>query len=270
MHNPISILKSYAAWYGHPHWAMMVSAKIAGRPSIVKVHPTQIAHPLFLRPKTTDMPMYHQVFTNRQYKVALRTAPKTIVDCGGNAGFAAVYLANAYPDARIVSIEPVLSNYCLLARNAAAYQNIIPINAAVWKRNTVLDIGDEGAGACSFRTEEQWVGGQDQFVGRTIGLTIDTIIDLAGMSEVDFLKIDIEGAEHELFLNPNTWLSRINVLAIEIHDSMRPGCKSLIYNKVASHFDFECEHGEIVCFAKSDFVDSSVPSGGWRPIGGKL
>jgi FkbM family methyltransferase len=269
MRSPLSILKSYAAWYGHPYWATMLSAKVVGRPSIIKVRPPRIAHPVFLRPKTTDLPMYHQVFTRRQYAVALDRAPETIVDCGGNAGYTSVYLANAYSKARIVSVEPALSNYCLLTRNVAPYPNVMPINAAVWKRNTMLDVGDERAEACSFRTEEHWSGPQSQVSGKAIGLTIDTILDLAGMQEVDFLKLDIEGAEHELFVDPTRWLDRVNVLAIEIHDSTKPGCTSRIREKAATRFNFECQNGEIAFFAKSAFVGSAVQSDGWQPIGGK-
>jgi FkbM family methyltransferase len=203
----------------------MLCAKTTGVPSIVKLRPPQIAHPVFLRTGTTDVPMYHQVFTSRQYRVALSRLPRTILDCGGNVGFAAIYLANVYPGARILSIEPELSNYRLLAKNVAAYPDILPVHAAVWRSNTILDLSDEGGGACSFKTQEAGVGGQGRFIGRTVGLTIDTIINLADMDEIDFLNFDVEGAEHDIFFDLGVWLDLVNVLVIKIFYNKR-----IVYN----------------------------------------
>lgn len=245
----------------------MVSAKAIGIPSVARVLPPQTAHPVFLRPGTTDLPMYHQVFTCRQYECALSKHPKTILDCGGNVGFASVYLANVYSGARILSIEPELSNYTLLTRNVAPYPNIVPFHAAVWKTNTLLDIRDQRGEASSFQTEEAGMQGSGRFIGRTIGLTIDTIMKLVDMDEVDFLKIDIEGAEDDLFADPSTWIQRIGVMAIEIHDDMKPNCRTTIYRNAARQFDFEWQNGEHVFFARSDFVDHTALATGWRPIG---
>jgi FkbM family methyltransferase len=267
MRNPISLFKSYSEWYGHPNWLVMISAQAIGVPSIAEVRPPQTVHPVFLRTGTTDVPMYHQVFTSRQYKVALSKHPKTVLDCGGNVGFASVYLANVYPGAKILSIEPELSNYNLLTRNVAPYPNIVPLHAAVWKTNTLLDIRDQRGEACSFQTQEYGMQGSGRLVGRTVGLTIDSIMKLAGMDEVDFLKIDVEGTEDELFADPNAWIQRVGVMAIEIHDDMKPNCRATIYRNAARHFAFEWHNGENVFFARSDFVDQVALATGWQPIG---
>lgn len=270
MHNPITRFKSYSAWYGHPHWVAMVVAKTIGVPSVVQVRPARTAHPVFIRPGTTDLPMYHQVFTSRQYEVALSKHPKTILDCGGNVGFASVYLANVYSGARILSIEPELSNYSLLTRNVAPYPNVVPFHAAVWKTNSLLDIRDLWGEASGFQTQESGMQGSGRLVGRTVGLTIDSIMSLAGMDEVDFLKIDIEGAEDEVFADPSAWIQRVGVMAIEIHDDKKPNCRATIYRSAARQFDFEWQNGENVFFARSDFIDQVALATGWRPIGQRV
>jgi len=42
---------------------------------------------------------------------------RTIIDLGANIGLATLYLAHAYPDARIVSVEPEESNHAILQTN---------------------------------------------------------------------------------------------------------------------------------------------------------
>ncbi len=265
MRNPITMMKSYSSWYGHPNWLAMALAKATSISSVVEVQPQHVLHSVCLRTKTTDLPMYHQVFTSRQYDVALRRSPRTILDCGGNVGFAAVYWANVYPSARILSIEPELANYSLLVKNVAPYPNVVPLHAAVWKYNTLLDVRDDGAGDCSFQTQEPRLDGRHKLVGKTIGLTIDTIMKLSGMDQVDFLKIDIEGAEEDIFIDPSAWIKNVGVMAIEIHEDMKPGCRALIYRSATRQFEFEMQNGENIFFAKSDFVDAARPSD-WRPI----
>ena len=239
----------------------MVSAKVLGVPSVVKVKPPQTLHPVFLRIGTTDLPMYHQVFTSRQYELPLSKPPHTIIDCGGNVGYAAVYFANIYPEARIFSIEPEISNYIFLAKNVAPYPNIIPFNGAVWKRNILLDVNDEGAGACSFRTRELAEAGRGRFAGRTMGLTIDSIMTITGMDKIDLLKIDVEGAEDDLFVDPTAWIERVGVIAMEIHDDRKPDCRARIFRHAIKTFQFQRMNGENVCFARSEFVEDAAAAG---------
>jgi hypothetical protein len=107
-------------------------------------------------------------------------------------------------------------------------------------------------------------------VGRTVGLTIVSIMSLAGMDEVDFLKIDIEGAEGEVFADPNAWIQRVGVMAIEIDDDKKPNCRATIYRSAARQFDFEWQNGENVFFARSGFIDQVALATCWRPIGQRV
>jgi hypothetical protein len=57
------------------------------------------------------------------------------------------------------------------------------------------------------------------------GLTIEKIIELSGFKNIDLLKVDIEGAETELFKGDLTWLLRIGSIAIEFHGDSRQRAK---------------------------------------------
>ena len=49
-------------------------------------------------------------------------------------------------------------------------------------------------------------------------VTIEEIMDEFAMAKVDFLKMDIEGAEFAIFHDSLTWLDRVDNLAMEVHN----------------------------------------------------
>jgi FkbM family methyltransferase len=77
-----------------------------------------------------------------------------IIDAGANIGLTSVVYANRYPEARVIAIEPEVSNFQLLKENAASYPNIELVHGALWKENTKLRILDPGSGSWAFRTQE--------------------------------------------------------------------------------------------------------------------
>ena len=207
-----------------------------------------------LRPRTADLATYRHVFFFRPYEVVLRRPPATIVDCGANVGFASVFFANAYPGATIVAIEPELSNFSLLATNIAPYAKIMPMRLAVWGCNTVLDIrADDVRRVDCFQT----VPVDDRannVIGTVAARTIDAIMTMIGIERIDLLKIDIEGAEAELFANPRAWIDRVGVLAIEFHDELQPDCRALVSRCTADLFPFELHQRGCVFLATPEFA----------------
>ncbi len=72
---------------------------------------------LFLRPNTSDLDVFQQVFIEEEYEFALDRDPEVIIDAGSNIGLASIYYSIKYPDAKIIAIEPEGSNYILLKEN---------------------------------------------------------------------------------------------------------------------------------------------------------
>jgi hypothetical protein len=61
------------------------------------------------------------------------------------------------------------------------------------------------------------------------------------------LKVDIEGAEIGLF-ESCPWISNVQVIAIELHDRIRPGCSSVVKNAAR---DLNCDQrGDVTFFAQ--------------------
>lgn len=67
----------------------------------------------------------------------------------------------------------------------------------------------------------------------------------AGIDSINLLKMDIEGAEKEIF-KCCPWINKVNVLAIELHDRLYGGCTQAVRD-ACQGFAIE-ERGEITFF----------------------
>jgi FkbM family methyltransferase len=50
-----------------------------------------------------------------------------------------------------------------------------------------------------------------------LAITIEEVMDRFDMQKVDFVKMDIEGAEYAIFRDSHAWLNRVDNLAMEVH-----------------------------------------------------
>ena len=221
------------------------SYRLFGRPKKLAVAPAGIRNPVYIRMRTTDVSVYHEVLNCGQYAIDLPLSPKIIVDAGANIGMASLYFATKYPHARIIAIEPETSNFAMLAQNVAAYPNILPIQAALWNRDGEIGVNTPG----SFESPLSKVG----FVVRegqgvpVRAITIRTLMREIGIQSIDILKVDIEGAEKEVFESCD-WMDTINCLMIELHDRFRPG-SSAVVNAVTEGFLLSM-HGETTVYIR--------------------
>jgi hypothetical protein len=72
-------------------------------------------------------------------------------------------------------------------------------------------------------------------------VTIPELLARIPSGRINLLKIDIEGAERELFqANAGEWLSKVDVLVIELHDRFKQGCSKAFYSAICNR-DFHQE-----------------------------
>jgi FkbM family methyltransferase len=212
----------------------------------------EIKFPFYLRVPSSDVQVCWQIFVNRDYDFQVTTHPEVIIDAGANIGLASIYFANKFPNSLILSIEPEESNFALLAKNVAKYENIIPIHAALWGNNSELDLVDCGLGKWGFMTQGDDIkeASLAKKCHRVRGMTVDEIMASKGIQAVDILKIDIEGAEREVFQDPSRWIGKVDSLIVELHERMKPGCNRSFYNST-NDFDEEWQQGENVYLARN-------------------
>lgn len=206
------------------------------------------------RPLEADISIIKSIFIFQEYKLPTIKdfQPKLILDCGGNIGCAAVYFAKKYPAAQIYSVEPETNNFKLLTFNTVSYKNIHPINSALWDKETFIRVEDSGRGTWGFMTFETTPDNPDAF--RTT--TVARLLAGSGFDEIDLLKIDIEGAEKEVFSAPDVdeWLPKVKVLAIELHDRMKRGCSYEFFKAMSKYKWFFAFRGENLIFIREELM----------------
>jgi len=243
---------NYYRVFGFGGFAAAMKGKLTGKTQIFAFRRPGIRHPLYLRLPSTDLSIYEQIFIREEYKIDVSSAPKTMVDAGANIGFAAVYFANKYPEAKIVAIEPEDSNYTVMVKNVAPYPNIVPVRAALWHENKMIELVDPNRGKWGFVTQDAGQG--DKLIGGVLhqvpAMTVDTIMRDHGMERLDILKIDIEGAELEVFQSRPSWVEKVDALIIELHEPTRHGCSRSFYN-ATNGFDGEWMQGENICLVRA-------------------
>jgi FkbM family methyltransferase len=214
-------LNTYYSLFGVRGVLTISAYRLSGAPKEIVGYPPGVRSPVRLRMRTSDIWIYVQVLLGQEYAFDLPFTPETIVDCGANIGMSSIFFANRYPSARIVAVEPEAANYAMLVKNTKAYPSITPIHAALWNRDGHISVFNPDPSAAArgesgFRTREQ--------PGASVpAVTMGTLMRKTGISRVDLAKIDIEGAELEVFEDTG-WLSGTRCVMIEFHDRFRPGC----------------------------------------------
>lgn len=191
----------------------------------------------YLRPGTTDFDTYEHVFVLKEYDFPIPFEPKLIIDGGANIGMSALYFARRFPTSKIIAIEPDAANFSLLKRNTRDFPSVEPVQAGVWSSPGLLRIQDKTADANAFQVEWAASAVPDSMAAVSLG----EILQNSESKTLDIVKLDVEGAEREIFrAGFESWLPKTRLLIVELHDRMVPGCSKALFEAI-SKYDFNCE-----------------------------
>lgn len=252
-------------------WRRAVSLAIRDRRGatgeIVLSHPGYRGR-FVLRAGGSDLLTFHQVIATDGYELPfeLDAEPSCIVDAGANIGLSSVWYANRYSSATVIAVEPEVHNFAQLLRNVAEYPTIVPVRAALWPTDGTVRLSDPTAAAFSFRVESsdglqppQEPGGRPGPGDEVPAVSIPTLMRRHRLSTIDILKVDIEGAERELFEGDTSWVDDVDVIAIELHDRFEPGCQQA-FEAATRDFVVRSTHGDETFVRRS----TSAPRAGDR------
>lgn len=192
--------------------------KTAGAPIELSLDVGGTVRRVTVRPSTGDLFILYEIMAREIYRVAAATldpsSVKTVVDCGANIGMSALYFASRYPSARIISIEPDPANFELLVHNTRDEPRIAAVRAAV--------VGTPQGPVRLTQDRPAWGnriadagGGSAGIEVRT--LTMGQVMAEHAISSIDLLKVDIEGAEQQMFSEPG-FLDCVRYVLIELHE----------------------------------------------------
>jgi FkbM family methyltransferase len=190
---------------------------------------------VLVRGATSDTYTLQEIMIRQVYAGLKNTIPhcETVIDLGANIGLASLYMAALYPQCRILAVEPHSQNVEILKRNLhvlTSTSQAAILQAAVWSRAAILEFqpfADPGAydsvtvHEAAAPTDKSDATYRSPEANRVAGMPMSSIINRSGFGQVDILKVDIEGAEVELFSGDLSWLERVRSIAIEFHGDAR-------------------------------------------------
>lgn len=226
------------------------AGRLHGGPgSTVAVELPRVGRPIWARTGTSDVATFSEVFVAGQYDLPVDDfAPTHILDLGANVGYASVCFAARWPAARILALEPSAQNFTLLQRNLAGWPNVAALQGAVWSHAGTVRIANPQDDANAFRMGERGGEAAPAAEGEDIpAFTVPQLMAKLGCARVDLLKMDVEGAEAEILRGRPDWLDAVDVLVIELHDRIAPGCSETLYDALRGRrFAQEISGGNLV------------------------
>jgi FkbM family methyltransferase len=189
-----------------------------GREAVVRV--PGLAGPLTVRTGTSDLAIFDEVVIQNGYHFPLACDPQVIVDVGANIGMATLWFKARWPQAQVIAVEPDPNNFALLQRNLKDIPGVRTVQAALAPVDGAIGFETEGLNPSAYHIRALRPGEEG-----VPAITMATLMRQCGIDHIDLLKLDIEGAEKEVFEAPDlAWMDRVDTLAVELHDRMRPGC----------------------------------------------
>jgi FkbM family methyltransferase len=230
--------------------ARFVILRLFGKMASVRtwrLHPRRARHPLVGRSGSSDLDVFGQVFSGDEYGLVSDLENVSfIIDGGANVGYSAAYFLSCYPAATVVSIEPDPDNAVLLRRNLAPYgERSVVIEGALWSRAQDLLL------TSGFRDGRHWsrqVVPLDGNAKRAVpGMTVGDVLARRGVERISILKLDIEGAEAELFRDGyGPWIGAVDTFVVELHDDAGLGPATERFRAaLADHNPVYAESGEL-------------------------
>jgi FkbM family methyltransferase len=212
-----------------------------------------LAYPVLARRGTSDIRTFNLIFAAREYQCLDHVQePGLIIDCGANVGYSSAYFLSRFERCIVFAIEPDPENFALLRRNLAPYgSRCRAFQSAIWWRHEPIRFtqpvvqGDEWG-----RAVEPGVSNEPAVPV----ITIPEILAMAPGMRISILKIDIEGAELELFGHDTSWLEFVDNIVIEIHGL---ACREKLLSAICPWRMTVSTHGELTCCVKNAIEQAS-------------
>lgn len=197
--------------------------------------------------------LYKDIFVQRIYHFEAQRPDPLILDCGSNIGVSILYFKETYPQARIIGFEPDPVIFSYLEKNIVrnGLTDVQTIQAALAGEESTLDFysDEKHSSHLAKHTPSAPPGGWTRHDVPCVRLR-DHLTE-----SVDFLKMNIEGAEWEVLSDSEDRLRLVREMVIEYHHL--PGLQRTL------HKILELLHRQRFEYLINDF--DSETNGGVRP-----
>lgn len=162
--------------------------------------------------------LFNEVFINQIYHFETDNPKPNIIDCGSHIGLSVLYFKILYPYSSIIAFEPDPESFKILGKNIRTnhLKNIQVYNLALSDKKGKITFYRESSptwDSCGNTTVREW-GDRNGFKKCHVeGVLLSDYI----LCNIDFLKMDIEGAETNVLKTIQEKMSLIKEIAMEYH-----------------------------------------------------
>ena len=153
----------------------------------------------------------NELFIQKIYSFKSDKKKPVIIDCGANIGLSILFFKQLYPEAIIQAFEADPKVFKCLEKNLASFglNDVELINKALWDTETNLTFYSEGADGG--RVDKKTFGNGEMI--NVEATCLSKYLD----KKIDFLKIDIEGAEYKVLKESLSYLKNVENMFVEFH-----------------------------------------------------
>jgi FkbM family methyltransferase len=163
--------------------------------------------------KVADLAMAWEVLVDRVYDYYPLSDSDIVLDIGGHIGSFSAKAALQVPHGRVFVCEPFPDTFVYLSKNVAGFSHVTPNQVAISDHNgtDTLYYSDSNPAENSLVRQAE----------NAVDVRISTMADFfhdTGITHVDLMKIDCEGAEYDILFASESELSKIEKIVMEIHE----------------------------------------------------
>lgn len=162
--------------------------------------------------------LFHEIFVSQIYRFDCDKPIPRIVDCGSHIGLSVLYFKTLYPDSEILAFEPDRESFSILEKNIRVnnLKNVEVFNMALNDSKGLIPFYCESSpewDSCGNSTVREWGDRTGFRTDNVDGVLLSDYIS----TPVDFLKMDIEGAEWKVLNTITNKLHLIKEIVLEYH-----------------------------------------------------
>ncbi|NEP44155.1 MAG: FkbM family methyltransferase [Okeania sp. SIO2H7] len=161
-----------------------------------------------------------ELLTDGAYQFETKKERPSIIDCGSHVGLSIIYFKSKFSQAKIIGFEPDPANLYFLKKNLKknGFEDVIIIPKALASVEKTVGFWRETMGISTW--------GNSIAIPRELEEAEVVPVETALLSsylqdEVDFLKMDIEGAEEQVLQEAGERLTLVRQIELEFHGTTK-------------------------------------------------
>jgi FkbM family methyltransferase len=154
---------------------------------------------------------YYEIYFKKYYNFPSLNPSPIIIDCGANLGLSIINFKEQFPNSKVYGFEADPEVYKILEKNieSNSINGVTLFNKAVWVKDEMISFMPDGVDGGKIESESHTSANNIE--------AMDLNTFLQQFEKIDFLKIDIEGAETKVIPHIESCFNKIDRLFVEFH-----------------------------------------------------